>query len=155
VLSGKRHAAGFELDLAGRLTPKWEVFGSYSFIPVARVDSSVPGVVGSEPVGSRPGLTPRHSGTVWTTYQVTSAWRLGAGLNARSGDRPVGLAPDSRVAAPRFVTADLMAEYTMEQVAWKANLTNVADKHYADMLYRGHYIPGKPRTLQVSATVTF
>jgi len=154
VLSGERHAAGFEMDLAGRLTPQWEVFASYAFIPVARVDSST-GAAGTEPVGSRPGLTPRHSGTVWTTYRVTPAWRVGGGLNARSSDRPVGLAPDSPVVAPSFVTADLMAEYTMEKVVWKANLTNVADKHYADMLYRGHYIPGKPRTLQVSATVGF
>ncbi len=154
VLSGKRHAAGFEVDLAGLLTPQWEVFASYAFIPVASVDSST-GAPGTEPVGSRPGLTPRHSGTVWTTYRVTPAWRVGGGLNARSSDRPVGLAPNSPVVAPRFVTADLMAEYAMERVVLKANLTNVADKHYADMLYRGHYIPGKPRTLQVSATVSF
>jgi len=142
------------VDLAGLLTPQWEVFASYSFIPVASVDSST-GAAGTEPVGSRPGLTPRHSGTIWTTYRVTPAWRVGGGLNARSSDRPVGLAPESPVMAPRFVTADLMAEYAMEKVVWKANLTNVADKHYADMLYRGHYIPGKPRTLQVSATVGF
>ena len=30
LLSGKRHAAGLELDIAGRITPAWEVFGSYA-----------------------------------------------------------------------------------------------------------------------------
>ena len=39
VLSGKRHASGLELDLAGRLTPEWEVFGSYAYIPNAKVDA--------------------------------------------------------------------------------------------------------------------
>jgi catecholate siderophore receptor len=154
VLSGKRHAAGFEVDLAGRLTPRWEVYASYAFIPSARVDSSS-GAQGTETQGSRPGLTPRHSGTVWTTYRVGSSWRFGAGLNARSGDRPAGLAPDSAIWAPRFITGDLMAEYTLENLVIKANLVNVADKHYADVLYRGHYIPGKPRTLQVTATMLF
>ena len=36
-----------------------------------------------EPVGSRPGLIPRHSGTVWTTYKIGENWRLGGGVNAR------------------------------------------------------------------------
>jgi catecholate siderophore receptor len=154
VLSGKRHAAGFEVDVAGRLTPLWEVFASYAYIPSARVDSSS-GAQGTEVAGSRPGLTPQHSGTVWTTYRIAPQWRVGAGLNARGGDRPAGLAAGSNIWAPHFITGDLMAEYTMENLVLKANLTNVADKHYADILYRGHYVPGKPRTFQVTATVLF
>jgi catecholate siderophore receptor len=65
------------------------------------------------------------------------------------------LAAGSNIWAPHFITGDLMAEYTMENLVLKANLTNVADKHYADILYRGHYVPGKPRTFQVTATVLF
>jgi catecholate siderophore receptor len=154
VLSGERHAAGLELDVAGRLTPQWEVYASYAFIPVANVDASS-GAAGSEVVGSRPGLTPRHSGTVWTTYQATQGWRFGAGLNARSADRPVGLAAGSAIVAPRWVTADLMAEYTQADLALKASLTNVTNEHYADFLYRGHYVPGRPRTLQFTVTTKF
>lgn len=156
VLSGERHSAGVELDLTGRLTPQWEVYGSYAFIPVARIDASAaPGVPGAEQVGARPGLTPRHSGTIWTTYRVTSQWRIGGGLNARGKDRPVGLAADSTIVAPEYITADLMAEYVQGPLALKLNVTNVADKHYADQLYRGHYIPGKPRTVQLTSTLSF
>jgi catecholate siderophore receptor len=155
VLSGKRHAAGVELDLAGRITPQWEVYFTYAYIPVAKVDSSS-GAAGAEVAGSRPGLTPRHTGTLWSTYQVTPAWRFGAGLNARSSDVPVGLAAGSQIKAPSFITADLMAEYRhSEQLVYKANLTNVTDKHYADYLYRGHYVPGRPRTLLVSVGYRF
>lgn len=105
MLSGKRHAAGIELDLTGRITPQWEVYGSYAFIPSASVDSSS-GAQGTEAVGSRPGLTPRHSGTLWTTYRISQKWRVGAGLNARGADRPVGLAADSNLFAPHYVTDD-------------------------------------------------
>jgi catecholate siderophore receptor len=154
VLSGQRHAAGLEIDLSGRITPAWEVYASYAWIPSAEVDkaSSVNGttLIG-ETVGQRPGLTPRHTGTLWTTYRVTPAWRVGAGLNARSSDSP----QQSTIVAPRFVTADLMAEYTMGDLSFKANLTNVADKLYADVLYRGHYIAGKPRTLQLTTAYKF
>lgn len=154
VLSGERHAAGVELDLTGRITPQWEVYGSYAFTPVASVDASS-GAQGTEAVGSRPGLTPRHSGTVWTTYRVTPSWRIGGGLNFRSSTRPVGLAADSPIVAPSYVSADLMAEYSTGPLALKLNVTNLADEHYADQIYRGHYIPGKPRTVQLTSTLTF
>lgn len=150
VLSGARHAAGLEFDISGRITPQWEVYGSYAYIPDAKVDkgSAVNGVsLQGEAVGSRPGLTPRHSGTIWTTYKLNEAWRVGGGLNARSSDSPQ-LSPT--INAPSFVTADLMAEYTNGNLSLKFNATNITDELYADVLYRGHYVPGKPRTYQLT-----
>ncbi len=150
VLSGQRHAAGLELDLAGRITPAWEVYVSYAFIPDAEIDKGTS--LQGEVVGSRPGLTPRHSGTVWTTYKLGANWRVGGGLNARSSDAPQLV---NNFKAPGFVTGDLMAEYTLGDLSLKANLTNLTDKLYADSLYRGHYMPGKPRTLQLTASYRF
>ncbi len=152
TLSGKRHAAGIEIDLTGRPLPGWEVFGSYMWMPVARIDEGVPG---SEGEGSRPSLTPRHSGTIWTTYQLTPKLRVGGGLNARSSQtpnrNPVG------VVAPKYITADLMAEYEVarDQFTVKANLVNVTDKLYAESLYTNHYIPGPGRMLQVTGKWKF
>ncbi len=154
VLSGKRHAAGFELDVAGRITPRWEVYVSYAFIPVARVDSSS-GAPGTEPVGSRPGLTPKHTASLWSTYRLSPEWRVGGGLTARSHDKPVGLSATSQVEAPGFVSLDLMAEYVRGDFSFKLNLFNLADRHYADFLYRGHYVPGRPRTLQATLAYRF
>ena len=163
VLSGQRHAAGWELDLAGRITPAWEVYASYSFIPDAKIDKGVPAAGGTvsqslagEPVGSRPGLIPRHSGTVWTTYKLSAQWRVGGGVNARSSMYPYQV---TTFTVPNYVTADLMAEYTPSStqgdLSFKLNLTNVTDKLYADMVYRGHYIAGKGRQLQLTGTYRF
>ena len=151
TLSGKRHVAGAELDLAGRITPQWEVFGSYMWLPVANIDI---GVEGSEGQGTRPSLTPHHSGTIWTTYQITPTIRLGGGLNARSAQTPNR---NPGWAAESFVTADLMAEWVVvpNQFKLKANLSNVANKLYADQLYSGHYIPGPGRTVAVTGTYSF
>lgn len=167
TLSGKRHVSGFEADVAGRLTPQWEIFGSYMWIPKARVDKAAPcpavqatgpgggclqGSPGERP-GDRPALTPEHSGTVWTTYQFTPKLRMGAGLNFRSQQKPTRV----EWSVPSYVTADLMAEYTFtpDRLTLKANLTNVTDKLYADQLYPGHYVPGAGRTLQVTASLKF
>ena len=163
VLSGQRHAAGFEVDVAGRLTPAWEVFVSWAWIPDAEIDQGADQInaagdvtcancsLQGEPVGTRPGLTPKHSATLWTTYKLTPQWRVGGGLNARSSDTP----QQSSVRAPGFVTADLMAEYDHGPLVFKLNVTNLFDKTTADILYRGHYIPGKPRTVQLTTTARF
>ena len=150
VLSGKRHAAGAEIDITGRLTPQWEVYGSYMWMPSAKIDI---GAEGAEGQGSRPSLTPRHSGTVWTTYQITPQLRVGGGLNFRSAQTP-NRNPGWEV--PGYVTADLMAEYSLnDRFTIKANLSNITNKLYADAVYSGHYVPGAGRTLQVTASMKF
>ena len=88
---------------------------------------------------------------MWSTYQLTPKLRLGGGLNARSKDSP----QQSTVVARGYVTADLMAEYDAGAMVFKFNVTNLADKLYADMLYRGHYIAGKPRTVQLTTSFKF
>ncbi len=151
TLSGKRHVAGIELDVTGRLLPGLEIFGSYMWMPVANIDEAAPGAEGK---GTRPSLTPVHSGTVWATYQLTPKFRFGGGLNARSSQQPLR---NPGYFVPKFVTGDLMAEYTLvkDQFIVKANLTNVADKLYADQLYPGHYIPGPGRLFQLTGTYRF
>jgi catecholate siderophore receptor len=151
TLSGKRHAAGFELDLAGRLTPQWEVFASYMWMPVAKID--IASSTAGELQGQRPSLTPAHTGTLWTTYQLSPHWRVGAGLNARSGQSPNR---NPGFHAKGFVTGDLMAELrATPQLVFKANLSNLTNKLYADSLYSGHYIPGPGRLFQLTGSYTF
>jgi catecholate siderophore receptor len=160
TLSGKRHVAGIELDLAGRLTSAWEVFGSYMWLPVAKIDVAVPCTpsatvqcVQTEAQGSRPSLTPRHSGTVWTTYQLTPKVRVGGGLNARSSMTPNR---NPGWVAPKYITGDLMAEYAVsEDFTVKANVSNVTNKLYAESLYTGHYTPGAGRVVQLTGSLKF
>jgi catecholate siderophore receptor len=152
LLSGKRHTSGFEIDLTGRITPKWEVFGSYMWMPDAMIDVSNSTSNGARE-GERPGLIPIHSGTVWNTYQFTSQLRLGAGVNFRSEQAPA-TAPGFVV--PAYATLDLMGEYKFnDRYNLKVNLANALDKLYADALYTGHYIPGAGRTLQATLTAKF
>ena len=156
VLSGKRHAAGFEMDIAGRIGHQWEIYLSYAWIPSARIDQGASDgttMVSGEPVGTRPGMTPEHSATLWTTHQIDGQWRVGGGLNMRSSMTPLQVRD---FAAPSYVTADLMAEYAWARdLQFKLNVTNVTNKLYADYLYRGHYVPGAPRTVQLTASYKF
>ena len=152
LLSGQRHTTGFEVDITGLLTPKWEVFGSYMWMPEANIDISNATANGAR-VGERPGLTPIHSGTVWSTYQLTPEFRFGTGVNFRSEQ---SAATNPGFMAPAFATLDVMAEYKFsERYVLKGNVTNVLDKLYADSLYTNFYIPGSARNVQLTMNVKF
>ncbi len=159
LLSGKRHAAGVEVDVTGRITPQWEVYGSYVWMPVAKVDEAAStATAGGARKGDRPGLTPKHSGTVWTTYQATPQWRVGGGVNFRSKQSPADIGNPALGIwnAASFATLDLLLEYRIDDKSTiKTNLSNVTNKYYADVLYRGHYVPGFGRLLQVNYTARF
>ena len=157
LLSGKRHATGMEFNLAGRITPKWEIFMNHTWIPSAKIDQSTTVLAangsGAQVKGDRPGLTPKHSGSVWSTYAVAPQWRVGAGLTYRSGQNPEG---SRAMEASGFATADAMVEYTInDKTSVKLNVTNLTDKLYADTLYRGFYGPGAPRSVQLSLKARF
>jgi catecholate siderophore receptor len=151
-LSGKRHAAGIDVDITGRITPEWEVFGSFTWMPVANIDIS--SATSGEKQGDRPSLTPRYSGNLWTTYRITPQWRVGGGLNARSGQQPNR---NPGIYAPKFVVGNLMAEYTVieDALLFRLNVDNVANKRYADTLYTGHYVPGTGRIVALTGTYKF
>jgi catecholate siderophore receptor len=152
LLSGRRHASGIEVDFSGMLTSKWEIYGSYMWMPDAMIDVSNSTANGARE-GERPGLTPIHSGTVWTTYQFTPELRLGTGVNFRSEQTP---ATNPGVVAPGYATLDLMGEYKFnEKVVLKVNLTNALDKLYADGLYTTFYTPGPGRNLQATLNLKF
>lgn len=146
-----------EFNLAGRITPAWEIFYNHTWIPSAKIDES--NVVlaanggGAQVKGDRPGLTPKHSGSLWSTYAVTPQVRIGAGLNYRGKQNPEG---SRAVVADSFITADAMVEYSVdERTSLKLNVTNLTNKLYADTLYRGFYAPGAARTVQLTLKTRF
>ncbi|HET7865373.1 MAG TPA: TonB-dependent receptor, partial [Burkholderiaceae bacterium] len=151
-LSGKRHAAGLDFDVLGRVTPDWEVFGTFTWMPVAKIDKS--SATGSEAQGARPSLTPRYTGTLWSAYRLLPQWRVGAGLNARSGQQPNR---NPGFFAPKYVVGDLMAEYTVQpdELIFRLNIKNVTNKLYADQLYTGFYVPGPGRVISLTGTYKF
>jgi catecholate siderophore receptor len=153
LLSGQRHATGLEVDVSGMLTPKWEIYGSYMWMPDAMIDVAASTAGAGEREGERPWLTPVHSGTVWSTYQFTPKLRAGAGINFRSEQSPNR---NPGFMAPAYATLDLMGEYQFsEKAVLKVNLNNALDKLYADGLYTAFYNPGAGRNLQATLTMKF
>ncbi|VWC63675.1 TonB-dependent siderophore receptor [Burkholderia contaminans] len=76
TLGGGMVVRGVELSLTGRLFPGLNVFANYTFSNQQQITDGVSEV-------------PRHSGTIWMTYDLQGerlhGWGVGAGVEARSG----------------------------------------------------------------------
>lgn len=155
LLSGKRHATGLEISAAGRITPQWEVFYNHTWIPQARIDQcNATTCTGNMPrQGDRPGLTPEHSLSLWSTYRIAHQWRVGLGATYRSDQSTLM----NRINTARaFTVWDGMVEYTVdEKTSIKLNVSNLTDKLYADGLYHGFFTPGAPRKVMLSVKSVF
>ncbi|WP_236698344.1 TonB-dependent siderophore receptor [Xylophilus sp. Leaf220] len=159
TLSGKRHTAGLELDVVGRITPQWEVYGSYTWVPVAKIDAAGVAAGAQASVGQRVGLTPKQSGAVWVSYQATPKLRVALGGHGATENRPLtGTtgAASATARVPGFMVADAMAEYKFTpDVFAQINVNNLRNKAYGDQLYPGFTILGPKRQVLATLGVRF
>jgi catecholate siderophore receptor len=154
LLSGQRHTDALEFEVAGRLSPQWDIFGGLVFMR-AVIDQAGSSDTEALKVGQNPGLTPARQANVWTTYKLDYRWRLGGGVTASSENKPAN-AETSQNLVPGFVRADLMAELKVdEKNTFKLNIDNLFDTVYYTSLYRGFVVPGAPRTVRATWTLRF
>ena len=143
--------------MVGRLSPQWEMYLSYSLIPVATIDRI--GSAQANVVGSRVGLTPTQSGALWLSYQASPKLRLAGGVRAQSTNRPLqGTtgAASTTARAPGYAALDAMAEYNFTpDVFGQINVSNLANRLYGDQLYPGFVITGAPRTVLMTVGLRF
>lgn len=159
TLSGKRHSSGLEFDVVGRLTPKWEVYLSYSFIPDATIDAAGQSATAQASVGQRVGLTPRHTGAAWLSYQASPKLRVAAGVHGASENfalQGTTGAAQRTARAPGYAVVDLMAEYKVSpDVFVQLNASNLANRTYGDQLYPGFVVTGLGRTVAASVAYRY
>ena len=159
LLSGRRHTDGIELEGAGRITPKWEVFGAIALM-TAEIDKHInPYAVGLTPVN-----TPNFSGNIWTTYKIAPDWKIGGGMDFVGDRKGYSIGTTTPYTAPQirhvpgYVRLDAMVEWNVyKATSLKLNLFNLLNQRYYDAIYPsgGHAIPGIPREAQLSLSYKF
>jgi catecholate siderophore receptor len=154
LLSGKRHTDALEFEVAGRITPQWDVFAGIGFLK-ARIDKSGSNAAGQAEVGQNPGLSPSRQANLFTTYRIGDKWRIGGGFTAVSTNKPANSVTSTN-RAPGYVKADALLEYRIsEGNTVKLNIDNLFDKVYYNTLYRGFVAPGDARSVRVTLTSKF
>jgi catecholate siderophore receptor len=171
ILTKKRRTKGIELEAAGRINDRWEVFSGLALMDarILEVAENVNATTGAitrgnpEYVGKRARNTPRHTFNLWTTYQLASRWKIGGGVEAK-GDRQAvnpsgaGAVPTLDGAyhpntAPAYARWDAMVAYQQANWTLRLNIKNLFDKLYYDSVYDngGFTVPGARRTAILTA----
>ena len=153
VLAGQQRVDGFEVGLVGYLTPKWEILAGYTHLDAKTLKSSDPTQVGQLLQNTAP-----NQANLWTVYELTKAFKVGAGANYLDR-RPADVAGTGFV--PSYVTFDAMARVRVnDRLSLQVNGSNLADKYYFANSYfttpvENHVIPGPGRTVTFTADVDF
>ena len=146
VNAGTQRVRGAEINIAGALTKKWDVFGGWTYL-----DSTITnGGPTNANVGKRFPYTPANSVTLWTTYRILPQLRVGGGLTFMS-QRYVNAANTAWV--PSYTRFDLVANYQITpSLDLQANLQNLTDKLYYDRIYTNYsrIAAGRTLTFQLS-----
>ena len=140
VLEGKQRVDGFEFGATGRITERWQLIGSYTYLDSEVRDSNTPAEI-----GHRLGNVPRHSGSLWTLYKLPMGVELGGGVRYVGG-RYTNISATRRHVGDYWV-ADATVGYDIsKQMSLRVNLFNILDERYADQLGGGHFVPGAGRS---------
>ena len=155
---GTTESKGVEVDTSGRILSGWDITFAYAYNEARIVADAV------YRVGNTFQNAPRHSGSVWTVYEVQrgvlSGLSFGGGVQARSY-RFVD--PLDDVVLPGYGRVDAMASYVFgpthrEEKRYKitVNIQNLANRRYFETGNTPTVIfPGSPINVQTQFQVRF
>jgi len=155
VTRGAERSRGFECDLAGYITPDWQINASYSYIDAKITNDRDPALI-----GARKQNTPKNSANLWTRYN----------FNSDSGLKDLGVGfgmqyQSSKV--PWFTRAFTLPDFTVFDAAlyYKPNKSNMQIALNAGNLFNKTYwlgaqnylrlFPGAPRNFSLTVTYKF
>lgn len=154
ILGGDQRVDGAEAELAGALTDAWRIYTGYAFAQTEVVSTTLANTQGN-PLAN----APKHTFNVWTTYQVTEALTIGGGANfvsERAASSTLNAATMQLPTAPGYTVFSAMAKYRLSpRFDLQANLANLGNRAYFDLLHPGHVVPGAGRTLSISLNARF
>jgi len=154
VLAGDQQVAGVELDVAGKITDAWSVFGGYVYMDSAVKSSGV-----AQQVDAELTYVPRQSANLWTTYRLPLGLTLGGGAQFTDGyyfGLPTATATPAIVPQTRYWLLSAMAAYEVNKhLSLRLNVNNLADTRYIERGYAAHFTPGPGRTILFTTTINF
>lgn len=155
VTRGAERSRGFECDLAGYITPDWQINASYSYI-----DAEITNDRDASLIGARKQNTPKNSANLWTRYnfKADSALQdlgIGLGMQYQSSKVP-WFTRDFTLPDFTIFDAALFYKPSKSNVQIAVNAGNLLNKTY--WLGAQNYLrlfPGSPRNVSLTVTYKF
>jgi len=146
VAAGEVRSRGFDLNVAGNLTPQWRVIGGYAYVD-AQVTKDI-----NIPTGTRLLNVPRNSFSLLNVYEFQDGGLkgLGLGVGAKYVDERAGQTAANAFSMDSYTVVDLLGYYKVnERIRLNLDLKNLFDADYEEGAFGNVYAyPGAPRTVQ-------
>jgi catecholate siderophore receptor len=165
VYIGTKRVRGIEFGFSGNITPNWNVFGGYAYMPSRITDAGTTATVGTNAAGAAATVynaaatvgmpfpnTPKNSATLFTNYKVTPKFTLGGGAiymgkvyggfsDTRTYVLGVYTVTGTRATyVPDYWRFDANASYKVNSfLNLRISALNITNKLYYDEAYATHY----------------
>ena len=152
VAAGQVRSRGFDLNVAGNLTPEWRVIGGYAYVDaeVTR-DNTLRS-------GTRLMNIPRNSFSLLNVYEFQDGALKGLGLGAggKYVDQRAGQTANTAFSMDAYTVVDLLGYYKVnERVRLNLDVKNLFNREYEEGAFGNIYAyPAAPRTVQVGIAYT-
>lgn len=159
-LDGRRRTRGVTFGATGNITDAWSINGSYMYVDPKIVQSVVDGAIDTQ-AGGIVTNTPKHSGSIFTTYKFPFGLQVGYGLTYQGKLQMTTL--NNTVAnqiinyVPSYTTQRLMVAYQInDNLKAQVNVQNLFNERYVTTVRNdGWATPGTTRQAVFSLTGTF
>lgn len=156
-LSGKVGSRGLELDVTGRLAPRWDLIGTYAYTHTEVLDDP-------KNEGERLPNAPMHTASLYLSHHLalpeqTGQWHAGAGaryVGERAGDAANSFFMDDYTVADAFLRWDLPTRDYKTRL--QLNVDNLFNREYYPSGTGSSDLQvnvGAPRTARLTASVSF
>ncbi|MBC5772823.1 TonB-dependent receptor [Pontibacter sp. KCTC 32443] len=149
---GEVRSEGFEADVTGEVVTGLNVIATYSYTDAIITKDVKEGLVGTQFRG-----VSKHSGSLWTTYELQDGALKGLGIGGgftSFGDRPVDATDSFRL--PGYTRYDATVYYDNQKYHAAINVKNLTNVKYYDGSQSATAImPGAPISVQGTIGVRF
>ena len=158
--SVRRHTDGFELELTGSVTEKWDIFSGFGYMD-ARIDQPA-NPAATQLIGQAPSNTTPYTYNLWSTYKLPYGWKVGGGVFG-VGRRYVygqggGYSPTFQPNwVPAYAQVDGLIEYDTKHYTLRVNAYNLFNTtNYTSAYINGQFaVPGTYQAFQGALIVKF
>lgn len=167
VLDGKSRVDGVALGASGEINDRWTVFANYTYLD-SKVVQNVSDRCAANPAAAGCGglldvtagnpltNTPKHSGSLWTTYEIFDGLTLGYGFTYQGSFFLNNGAPPLYKSDDYWVHRAYAAYEVAEGVNLQLNVTNLTDEtYYTRIRNNGWATPGEGRAAVFTLNYSF
>lgn len=152
VAAGEVRSRGFDLNIAGNLTPQWRVIGGYAYVDAEVTKDNV---IKS---GTRLMNIPQNSFSLLNVYEFQDGALKGLGLGTglKYVDERAGQTANTSFSMGSYTVVDLLSYYKVnDRIRLNLDVKNLTDEDYEEGAFGNVYAyPGAPRTVQVGISYT-